>query len=64
MNMKDLEAVLSRMKKAQERWCLAEIVDDPEEMWEEYPKFLDWAIPILEKSICKYETLLKNYRRK
>ncbi len=48
--MNDLKEVLSAMKEANERWN-ADVVDDPEEMFNEYPEFLSWAIPILEKYV-------------
>ncbi len=53
--MDDLRAVLEAMKKAKARWCDAKEVDDPEEMFEEYPEFLNWAIPIVEKSLKLFD---------
>lgn len=46
----ELEKVLVFMKESQKHWC-ADTVDDAEEMWTEYPYFLDWAIPIIEKHL-------------
>ena len=52
--MDELKKILDSMKKSSLRWN-AEIVDDPEEMFDEYPKFLLWAIPLLEKYILENE---------
>ena len=52
--MDNLKQILNKMKKADERWN-ADVVDDAEEMWIEYPEFLTWAIPILEKYIKEHE---------
>lgn len=50
LKMNDLKDVLKSMKESQARWCTDE-VDDPEEMWTEYPEFLNRAIPILESCL-------------
>jgi hypothetical protein len=48
--MDELLKILEAMKSARQRWC-ADVVDDPEDMFLEYPEFLNWAIPSLEKYI-------------
>ena len=48
--MNDLQRVLDKMKQAQQRWC-ADVVEDPEDMFSEYPEFLNWAITILHNHI-------------
>lgn len=45
--MDSVKDVIKSMQESRERWC-ADEVDDPEEMWVEYPSFLEWAVPILE----------------
>lgn len=48
--MEKLKGLLEELKVAQKRWC-AEEVDDAEEMWIEYPDFINRAIPIIEEVI-------------
>ena len=54
--MSTLDNVLKSMKESQKRWC-ADEVDDAEEMWSEYPGFLDWAVPIIEKELERTKKL-------
>ena len=49
---KFLTELLRELKEAQKRWC-ADEVDDAEEMWIEYPDFIQSTIP-------KIEELLRN----
>lgn len=42
-----LEALLADLEQAHKRWC-SECVDDAEEMWIEYPEFIDSLIPKIE----------------
>ncbi len=41
---KFLKDLLKELKESQKHWC-AESVDDAEEMWEEYPQFIEATIP-------------------
>lgn len=42
-----LEALLTDLKQAHKKWC-STCVDDAEEMWLEYPEFIDSLIPEIE----------------
>jgi len=44
---KFLRELYSSLKKSQDRWC-SDCVDDAEEMWEEYPDFINSTISKIE----------------
>ena len=53
--MRTLRDVLEYIKESNKKWnadITAEYVDDSEDIWEEYPRLLVKAVPILEK-YCK-----------
>lgn len=42
-DIEKIRSVLKALEKSQTRWC-AETVDDAEDMWQEIPGLLDWAV--------------------
>lgn len=55
--MKTVQDVLTELQAAKAKWVDAESVDDAEDMWIEYPRFLRQAVPILEAHLLEHEKL-------
>lgn len=54
-NTKRLHKLLEYMKESQKTWCEEGDISDAEDMWIEYPEFLEWAVPLLEDFIKETE---------
>jgi hypothetical protein len=51
MNRSKVEEVLAKLKKLQEAWC-ADEVDDPEDLMNDIPEFIDYAVDALTEALA------------